>query len=143
MLAYGYFSPETPVWLMDAAGMAVALNALHLLPVLPMDGGKIIDLLVFRDLPLLRPFFTVTASISAFAAAIVLKSRVLRYIAMTMLGGVLWDVRTIQVVRGARKLPWAGEVNDESEALRRIFRGRAARDLGGGGLARRAPRPRR
>ncbi len=123
MLAYGYFSPETPVWLMDAAGMAVALNALHLLPVLPMDGGKIIDLLVFRDLPLLRPFFTVTASISAFAAAIVLKSRVLRYIAMTMLGGVLWDVRTIQVVRGARKLPWAGEVNDESEALRRIFRG--------------------
>ncbi len=123
MLAYGYFSPDTPMWLLDAAGMAVALNALHLLPVLPMDGGKVIDLLVFRDLPLLRPFFTVTASISAFAAAVVLKSRVLRYIAMTMLGGVIWDVRTIQVVRGARKLPWAGEVNDESEALRRIFRG--------------------
>ena len=122
-LAYGYFSPDTPLWLIDAAGMAVALNALHLLPVLPMDGGKIIDLLIFRDLPLLRPFFTVTASLSAFAAALVLKSRVLRYIAMAMFGGVLWDVRTIQVVRGARRLPWAGEVNDEAEALRRIFRG--------------------
>lgn len=123
MLAYGYFSPDTPLWLIDAAGMAVALNALHLLPVLPMDGGKVIDLLVFRDLPLLRPFFTVTASLSAFAAALVLKSRVLRYIAMAMFGGVIWDVRTIQVVRGARRLPWAGEVNDEAEALRRIFRG--------------------
>ena len=123
MLAYGYFSPNTSLWLLDAAGMAVALNALHLLPVLPMDGGKIIDLLVFRDLPLLRPFFTVTASLSAFAAAIVLNNRVLRYIAMAMFGGVIWDVRTIQVVRGARKLPWAGEVNDEGEALRRIFRG--------------------
>jgi len=123
MLAHGYFFPDTPLWLLDAAGMAVALNALHLLPVLPMDGGKIIDLLVFRDLPLLRPFFTVTASISAFAAAVVLKSRVLRYIAMAMVGGVIWDVRTIQVVRGARRLPWAGEVNDEGEALRRIFRG--------------------
>jgi Zn-dependent protease len=123
MLAHGYFRPDTPLWLLDAAGMAVALNALHLLPVLPMDGGKIIDLLVFRDLPLLRPFFTVTASISAFAAAMVLKSRVLKHIAMAMLGGVIWDVRTIQVVRGARKLPWAGEVNDEGEALRRIFRG--------------------
>ncbi|WP_367874304.1 site-2 protease family protein [Luteolibacter sp. Populi] len=123
MLAHGYFRPETPLWLLDAAGMAVALNALHLLPVLPMDGGKIIDLLVFRDMPLLRPFFTVTASISAFAAAAVLKSRVLKHIAMAMLGGVLWDVKTIQVVRGARKLPWAGEVNDEGEALRRIFRG--------------------
>lgn len=122
-LGYGYFSPETPLWLLDAAGMAVALNALHLLPVLPMDGGKIIDLLVFRDLPLLRPFFTVTASLSAFAAALVLKSRVLRYIAMAMFGGVIWDVRTIQVVRGARRLPWAGEVNDEADALRRIFRG--------------------
>jgi Zn-dependent protease len=122
-LGYGYFAPDTPLWLIDAAGMAVALNALHLLPVLPMDGGKIIDLLVFRDLPLLRPFFTVTASLSAFAAALVLKSRVLRYIAMAMFGGVIWDVRTIQVVRGARRLPWAGEVNDESEALRRIFRG--------------------
>ena len=122
-LAYGYFSPDTPLWLIDAAGMAVALNALHLLPVLPMDGGKVIDLLVFRDLPLLRPFFTVTASLSAFAAALVLKSRVLRYIAMAMFGGVIWDVRTIQVVRGARRLPWAGELNDEAEALRRIFRG--------------------
>jgi Zn-dependent protease len=122
-LGYGYFAPDTPLWLIDAAGMAVALNALHLLPVLPMDGGKIIDLLVFRDLPLLRPFFTVTATLSAFAAALVLKSRVLRYIAMAMFGGVIWDVRTIQVVRGARRLPWAGEVNDESEALRRIFRG--------------------
>lgn len=123
MLAHGYFSPQTPGWLIDAAGMAVALNALHLLPVLPMDGGRIIDLLVFRDLPLLRPFFTVTASLSAFAAALVLKSRVLRYIAAAMFGGVLWDVRTIQIVKGARKLPWAGEVNDENEALRRIFRG--------------------
>jgi len=123
MLAHGYFEPDTPVWLLDAAGMAVALNALHLLPVLPMDGGKVIDLLVFRDLPMLRPFFTVTASLSAFVAALILKSRVLRYIAAAMFGGVLWDVRTIQVVRGARKLPWAGEVNDESEALRRIFRG--------------------
>ncbi|WP_193210885.1 site-2 protease family protein [Luteolibacter marinus] len=123
MLAHGYFYPDTPLWMIDAAGMAVALNALHLLPVLPMDGGKIVDLLVFRDLPLLRPFFTVTASLSAFAAALVLKSKVLRYIAMAMFGGVLWDVRTIQVVRGARRLPWAGEVNDESEALRRIFRG--------------------
>jgi Zn-dependent protease len=123
MLAYGYFTPSTPLWILDAAGMAVALNALHLLPVLPMDGGKVIDLLVFRDLPLLRPIFTVTASLSAFAAALVLKSRVLRYIAMAMFGGVIWDVRTIQVVRGARRLPWAGEVNDEGEALRRIFRG--------------------
>lgn len=123
MLAHGYFYPDTPAWLLDAAGMAVALNAIHLLPVLPMDGGKVVDLLVFRDLPLLRPFFTVTASLSAFAAALVLKSRVLRYIAMAMFGGVIWDVRTIQVVRGARRLPWAGEVNDESEALRRIFRG--------------------
>lgn len=123
LLAHGYFYPSTPMWLLDTAGIAVALNALQLLPVLPMDGGKIIDLLVFRDLPLLRPFFTVTASLSAFAAAVVLKSRVLRYIALGMFGGVLWDVRTIQVVRGARRLPWAGEVNDENEALRRIFRG--------------------
>jgi len=123
MLAHGYFSPDTPLWMLDAAGIAVALNALHLLPVLPMDGGKVIDLLVFRDLPLLRPLFTVTASLSAFAAALILKSRVLRYIAMAMFGGVIWDVRTIQVVRGARKLPWAGEINDEAEALRRIFRG--------------------
>ncbi len=122
-LGYGYFSPDTPLWLIDAAGMAVALNALHLLPVLPMDGGKVVDLLVFRDLPLLRPFFTVTASLSALAAAVVLKSRVLRYIAMAMFGGVIWDVRTIQIVRGARRLPWAGEVTDEAEALRRIFRG--------------------
>ena len=27
MLAHGYFQPDTPLWLLDAAGMAVALNA--------------------------------------------------------------------------------------------------------------------
>lgn len=123
ILGHGYSSPDIPTWLLDGAGIAVALNALHLLPVLPMDGGKVIDLLVFRDLPLLRPFFTVTTSILTFAVALVLKSRVLRCIATAMFGGVLWDVKTIEVVRGARRLPWAGEINDESEALRRIFRG--------------------
>jgi Zn-dependent protease len=123
LLTAGFFLPQMPLWLLDLGGLAVVLNAFHLLPFLPLDGGKIVDLLVFRDLPLLRPLFTAISAVSTLLASFVVHSKALRVIALGMFAGLIWDIRMIKVVRGGRRLGWAGSINDEDEALRRIFGG--------------------
>jgi Zn-dependent protease len=124
VLVTGYFIPSLPPLVPEIGAMAVLLNAFHLLPFLPLDGGKVVDLLVFRDLPIIRPFFTGISAIAVFAASIFTgpSGRVLRYIAITMLAGLAWDIRMIKVVRGGRRLGWA-DAEDEDETLRRIFTG--------------------
>jgi Zn-dependent protease len=123
ILTAGFFLPQMPLWLLDLGGCAIVLNAFHLLPFLPLDGGKIVDLLVFRDLPLLRPLFTAVSAITTLLASFLLRSRAIRVIAIGMFAGLIWDIKMIKVVRGGRRLGWAGSINDEDEALRRIFRG--------------------
>ncbi|MDB6077859.1 MAG: site-2 protease family protein, partial [Akkermansiaceae bacterium] len=113
---------EIPAWLLDAAGLSLVLNGFHLLPFLPLDGGRIADLLFFRDLPWLRPVFTIFSGLAALTGSLALKSRLMRQVAFTLFGSLIWDLRTIEVVRGARKIAWAGELSDEDEALRRAFR---------------------
>jgi Zn-dependent protease len=123
ILVAGFFLPAMPLWLLDLGGLAVVLNAFHLLPFLPLDGGKIVDLLVFRDLPLLRPVFTALSAIATLLASFLLHSRPLRVIAIGLFAGLIWDIKMIKVVRGGRRLGWAGSIDDEDDALRRIFRG--------------------
>jgi Zn-dependent protease len=123
ILVAGFFLLAAPLWLLDLGGLAVVLNASHLLPFLPLDGGKIVDLLVFRDLPLLRPVFTALSATLTLLASFLLKSRAVMVIAAAMFAGLIWDIRMIKVVRGGRRLGWAGSIDDEDEALRRIFRG--------------------
>jgi len=123
LLVAGFFVPTIPAWLLDAAGLSLAFNGFHLLPFLPLDGGKVVDLLLFRDLPIIRPFFTGFSAIAALVGSFLMKSRAMRYIALGMFGGLIWDIKMIRVVRGGRKLGWASQVDDGDEALRRIFTG--------------------
>lgn len=123
VLIAGFFIPVMPTALLNLAVLAVVINAFHLLPFLPLDGGKVVDLLLFRDLPILRPFFTSISATATVIASFASGSRILRYIAFGMFAGLAWDFKMIKVVRGGRRLGWAGGVDDETEALRRIFTG--------------------
>ena len=123
ILTAGFFITDLPIWLLDLGGYAVVLNAFHLLPILPLDGGKIVDLLIFRDLPLLRPLFTLFSAALTFLASFPLKSKAIRVISVGMFIGLVWDLRMIKVVRGGRRLGWAGTIDDEDVALRKIFQG--------------------
>ncbi len=111
-----------PEWLLDAGGFAVLLNAFHLMPFLPLDGGKVVDLLVFRDLPFLRPLFTAASGLAVLFAWFTTDARPLLYLGLGMLGGLAWDIKMIRVVRGGRRLGWK-DATDEDETLRRIFNG--------------------
>ena len=123
VLIAGYFLP-LPHLFPEFGAMAVVLNAFHLLPFLPLDGGRIVDLLLFRDLPILRPFFTGISALLVLLASFFMGriGRVLRYIAITMFGGLIWDIKMVKVVRGGRRLGWTNE-KDEDETLRKIFQG--------------------
>jgi Zn-dependent protease len=134
LVVAGAFTEALPAWLTDLGGLAVVLNAFHLLPFLPLDGGKVVDLLVFRDLPFLRPLFTAASASATLAASFLTRSRAMRVIAIGMFAGLIWDIRMIKVVRGGRRLGW--KMDDEDEALRRIFRG--VRDEGNDGFLRSA-----
>ncbi|QJE98335.1 hypothetical protein [Luteolibacter luteus] len=122
-LVAGFFFPIMPAAILNIAALAVVMNSFYLLPFLPLDGGRVVDLLLFRDLPIFRPFFTGVSALATLIASFTVKSRVLRYIALGMFGGLAWDFKMIKVVRGGRKLGWAGGVEDETEALRKIFTG--------------------
>lgn len=121
IMVAGVFMP-LPDWLLDVGGVAVLLNAFHLLPFLPLDGGRVVDLLIFRDLPFLRPFFTGLSGILVLTAWFFTRSREFFYIGLGMLGGLAWDIRMVRVVRGGRRLGWK-DASDEDETLRRIFQG--------------------
>ena len=54
ILGAGYFLPSTPGWLLNAAFLSVVINGFNLLPLSFLDGGRILDLLIFRRVPRLR-----------------------------------------------------------------------------------------
>ncbi|NJK60250.1 MAG: hypothetical protein HC918_08460 [Oscillatoriales cyanobacterium SM2_1_8] len=56
--------PETvPAWALEAIVLLLALNFLNLLPLLPLDGGKVADLLLFSRHPVADVAFKVVAAV--------------------------------------------------------------------------------
>jgi len=46
-----YGKSEFPVWLAAASGLLIGINLFNLLPIYPLDGGKVADLLLFSRYP--------------------------------------------------------------------------------------------
>ncbi len=122
VMIIGYFYQGIPDFWLNAAGLAIIINAFNLLPFLPLDGGKIVDLLIFKDIPLLRLLFNGFSTLSVIAACFLPGLGVMRYLAVIMGLGLVRDVKMFGVLKEARKVAWAGQVNDEDTALRRIFK---------------------
>lgn len=121
VFGYGYFNRGIPdIWL-DAAALAIVINAFNLLPVLPLDGGRILDLLVFRDFPVMRLLFNAVSALCVFGASLLPGAGFMRYLAFFMAMRIFKDVKLLRVLKEARKLSWAGRMNDKDAALRKYF----------------------
>lgn len=118
----GYLFPGMPDWLLNAASIAVVINAFNLLPFLPLDGGRIVDLLLFREFPLLRVLFSGVSALVIAITSFVAGIPVLRYVAISMLVRAFLDLKLVGVVKMAKQIEWGNECRDEDEALMRIFR---------------------
>lgn len=122
VMVIGYFFQGIPDFWLNAAGLAVIINAFNLLPFLPLDGGKIVDLLIFKDVPWLRLLFNGFSTLCVIVACFLPGMGALRYLAIVMALGLVRDVKMFKIRKAAGKVEWAGQVDDEDTALRRIFR---------------------
>lgn len=122
VMVIGYFFQDIPDFWLNAAGLAIVINAFNLLPFLPLDGGKILDLLVFKDIPWLRLLFNGFSTLSVIGASFLPGMGVLRYLAIIMVLGLVREFKLFGVLKDAGKVEWAGQVDDEDTALRRIFK---------------------
>ncbi len=119
--AYGYFDRSMPDFLLNAATLSIIINALNLLPFLPLDGGRIVELLIFKDIPILRLLFTAFSTLCVLAVSFLPGMTFFRYVAIAMGIGFINDIKMFRIVKEAKKLEWAGQVDDEDTALRRLF----------------------
>lgn len=122
VMVIGYFFQGIPDFWLNAAGLAIVINAFNLLPFLPLDGGKILDLLIFKDIPWLRLLFNTFSTLCVIGACFLPGMGVLRFLAIIMVLGLVRDFKLFGVLKEARKVGWAGQVDDEDTALRRIFK---------------------
>jgi Zn-dependent protease len=75
-------------WLQDAGLLAVVLNYLNLLPFTPLDGGRIVDVLLLHRYPRAGVAFLLTSTVAAGLAGIVAADPFLTLLSMTMLGAL-------------------------------------------------------
>ncbi len=121
VLIWGYFQRSLSSTVLDLGMMSITLNALTLLPILPLDGGRILDLLIFKDTPYLRVLFSGISAILVFIGASLSGVKIFVYLALGLLWNLVNEFKQAKIVKEAKKLSWAGQETDESTALRRLF----------------------
>jgi hypothetical protein len=76
-----------PVWAYQAAFTAVVVNCFNLLPIAPLDGGQLMQLILFRRFPRLNKVFLVLSAVAVAALAWWSKSPLLGFFAFILLWG--------------------------------------------------------
>ena len=84
-------SPQDPVWLRDVLMLLLLVNAFNLLPILPLDGGQLLGLLIFSRHPVLEAAFRLFAGLAAIAIAWVFQS----WIFVIIAGGMLFSLTSV------------------------------------------------
>lgn len=67
VMIHFFVSPHDGTWLGTLSGMLIALNAFNLLPVEPLDGGRIAGLLVLGGVPRVRAVVSVITALLCWA----------------------------------------------------------------------------
>ena len=102
ILIAGFFAPDLPDWLLDAAFLSIIINAFNLLPFTPLDGGRILDLLVFRRIPKLRVFFLGFTALCCVIFGVLISSTILMIIGGIQFLGLASVHRASKLVRIVR-----------------------------------------
>jgi hypothetical protein len=111
-LAIASWALEQPV-LLEGAFLAVIINGLNLLPVLPLDGGWIANTLVFSRHYLLSVAFYVVAICLLLLASAVTGDRILMGLGIAMLVGLRWVYLKGKIVRDLRREEIAAVSTDD------------------------------
>lgn len=89
-------------WLSRLGYFALVLNGINLLPILPLDGGKIAHAILFCRHPLLDVVFSVLACAAAITAGVLLKAPMYTYFGIFMTAGIAASYRQAKLVQELR-----------------------------------------
>jgi tetratricopeptide (TPR) repeat protein/Zn-dependent protease len=111
---------EAPAWVRDAVWILVVLNLFNLLPVYPLDGGQIADLLLFSGHPRLGALFQVISV--CFLGLVGLRYSFLLVvfailIGLTIPGSFCFAKLNVTLRQELRQFP----LEDQRDLVRRIF----------------------
>ena len=98
-IAILFSGSDVPVWLIQYAIISIVLNALNLLPFMPLDGGRIVNLALFNRLPSLQLLLVVLSIFGFLYAGVFLGEWVLMILVFLLIVGMpaLW--REIQLFK--------------------------------------------
>lgn len=129
ILLWAFFHPETPELWQKIGFWAALINNLNFLAVLPYDGGRIINLLVFERVPAIRVIYLLLSG-SAVMVAVAMAFFAIGPLALAL----LWPLVLLGLsaftalpdnLRLARMAPWArhnlSSEDDETDALVKAF----------------------
>ena len=133
-LAIASWLLEQPI-LLEGAFLAVVINGLNLLPILPLDGGWVANTLVFSRHYLLSIAFYLVAICLLFLASAAIQDRILMGLGIAMLVGIRWVYQKGKIARDLTKSGFAAVSTDDQTipqdvALEIIRRVRAASPRG-------------
>ncbi|TWU01982.1 site-2 protease family protein [Neorhodopirellula pilleata] len=100
-------------WMFELGGMSLFLNALNLLPIMPLDGGWIMHLTVFSRSPLLELLARMLGIVIMLAFAFFIGSRILFFFAIPLIISLPTTFRVSKLIRQMRDRPLPAPERDE------------------------------
>ncbi|MDS4071091.1 MAG: site-2 protease family protein [Candidatus Competibacter sp.] len=111
-----------PAWLSQFLIVSLVINYFNLLPIVPLDGGRVLEALVFSRLPRLRLGFTLICCVALFGLGVMLEEMVLELVAVLLAFGLPQHWRLMQLDLAVRReTDGATPAADETRGLQDIF----------------------
>lgn len=116
-MAFGAFTPSG--WFMEFLIACLIINYLNLLPVSPLDGGRVVETFLFARLPAARFAFAVLGVALLVAFGLYAHDKVLLVVGVLLAFAIPHQWQVMQLDRAIDRT--GGETVDEQGALERIF----------------------
>lgn len=113
-----------PAWSIDAAVILLALNIFNLLPIMPLDGGQIVNLAILNRFPYVGALFKGLSGVALLILGQLLDAKLLWMAAFAFIFRVPLEWRLAGALRDLRRQALAEnfQSTEEEPWLRRIFR---------------------
>lgn len=106
----------------QAGLLALTINGLNLLPISPLDGGRILDLVLFRRAPKLGMGFLILSASTLIAGAVAATDAILALVGGSILLGAGRAYRQARILWEVRKEREAGQADAAADPAEDLFR---------------------
>ncbi|MCB4785686.1 peptidase M50 [Delftia sp. Lp-1] len=95
--------PQPPAWTMQLLLLTLVVNAFNLLPLTPLDGGRVVESLLFARLPAMRLVFALAGMAALGGLAWFSRDPLISILTGVLLMGLPWQWRVMQLERAVHR----------------------------------------